>query len=153
MSLDVLVPALAGYLFLRYSNLTWFGLARESGYHLVFRSALVGLGFYAAGWIVSGVVDVPSFLEASREEPRGTFESGVAALWAALWTLVLAGVLAPASNVIYSRKRAEKRAARRTGDFLVRLVDRAGENAETIELTLRDGKTYIGWLFRVSCGM
>ncbi len=142
MSLDVLVPALAGYLFLRYSNLTWFGLARESGYHLVFRSALVGLGFYAAGWIVAGLVGMPSFLEASKEDPRGTFEIGVAALW----TLVLAGVLAPASNALYSRKRAEKRAARRTGDFLVRLVDRASENAETIELTLRDGKTYIGYV-------
>ncbi len=32
-SLDLLVPALAGYLFLRLSNFTKFGLLRESGYH------------------------------------------------------------------------------------------------------------------------
>lgn len=109
MSLDVLVPALAGYLFLRYSNLTWFGLARESGYHLAFRSALVGLGFYAAGWVVAGVVSMPGFLEASSEDARGTFEIGAAALW----TLVLTGALVPVSNVVYPRKKP--RGTRRVG--------------------------------------
>lgn len=151
MSLDVLVPALAGYLLLRYSNLTRFGVARESGYHLVFRSALVGLGFYAVGWVVAGMpglapiaglIDRLRVLEASTEDPRGAFEIGAAALW----TPVLTGALVPASNVVYSRKTAERRAARRTGDFLACLVDRAGKNAETIELTLQDGKTCIGYV-------
>ena len=48
MTLDLLVPALAGYLFLRLCNFTRFGLLRESGYHVAFGSAIVGLMLYRA---------------------------------------------------------------------------------------------------------
>lgn len=142
VTLDLLVPALAGYLLLRYSSFTWFGLLRESGHHLVFRSILVGLGLYVAGWIIAGELGTPGFLEAAEGDERGEFGFGSPALW----TLVLAAILVPLSNVVYRRERAETRAARESGDFLVRLVDRASRAGRTVELTLRDGKTYIGYV-------
>lgn len=45
-ALEFFVPALAGYLLLRLTNIWKFGLRRESGYHVVFRSTLVGLALY-----------------------------------------------------------------------------------------------------------
>ena len=62
MSLDLFVPALAGYLVLRLSNGTRFGLLRESGYHVVFRAALVGLLLYAGGWALAVLVPTPEGL-------------------------------------------------------------------------------------------
>ncbi len=142
MSLELFVPALAGYLLLRYSNFTWFGLLRESGHHLVFHSVLVGLALYAAGWIIAGEFGMPSFLEASDDDVRGRFEIGSPGLW----TLAIAAVLAPVSNLVYRRDRAEARAAHKSGDFLARLIDRASRAGRTLEITLRDGKTYIGYV-------
>ena len=39
----LLVPALAGYLFLNWFNATRYSLPRETGYHVVFQSAIAGV--------------------------------------------------------------------------------------------------------------
>ena len=39
----LLVPALAGYLFLNWFNGTRYSLPRETGYHVVFQSAIAGV--------------------------------------------------------------------------------------------------------------
>ena len=141
MSLDLLVPALAGYLLLRNSNFTRFGLIRESGQHLVFRSALVGLLLYAAGWIIAGCLGMPDFLESARNDVRGEFGIGAPGIW----TLVFASVLL-LPNLLYRRSRAESCAMRDRGDFLGRLIEEASQAGQTIELSLRDGKVYIGYV-------
>lgn len=141
MSLDVLVPALAGYLFLRYTHLTWFSVIRESGYHLVFRSALTGLGFYLVGWILGEKLEaVPAFLEA--EDGGRALGLGAAEFWA----LVVVVGTTLACNFVYPLAKAERRAAERSADALARLVDRAGTENRTIELSLKDGKEYIGYV-------
>ncbi len=151
MSLDILVLALAGYLFLRYTHLTWFSAVRESGYHLVFRSALLGLGFYAAGWVLASEFGVPDFVEALKDQ-RGQSEQqeqqeGLE-LDALLWMFGVAVVTMVVCNGIYRRPRAERRAASMSEDRLARLVDEAGQAGETIELSLKDGKSYIGYVLR-----
>ena len=39
----LLVPALAGYLFLKWFHGTCYSLPRETGYHVVFKSAIAGV--------------------------------------------------------------------------------------------------------------
>ena len=39
----LLIPTLAGYWFLTHSNFTRFKVIRESGYHILFKSAIYGL--------------------------------------------------------------------------------------------------------------
>lgn len=149
MSLDILVLALAGYLFLRYTHLMWFSAVRESGYHLVFRSALLGLGFYAAGWALAAELGVPDFVEALKGEQEQLEEPqeglGFDAL---LWMFGVAVVTMAVCNLVYGRAKAERRAALVSEDRLARLVDEAGQEGETIELSLKDGKTYIGYVLR-----
>jgi len=148
VSLDILVLALAGYLFLRYTHLTWFSAVRESGYHLVFRSALLGLGFYAAGWVLAAKFGVPDFVETLKDEQGRVEQQEGLELDVLLWMFVSAVAAMMACNVVYRRARAERRAAVVSEDRLARLVDEAGQAGETIELSLKDGKTYIGYVLR-----
>ena len=146
MSLDILVLALAGYLFLRYTHLMWFSAVRESGYHLVFRAALLGLGFYAAGWGLAAELGVPDFVEALKDERGHLKQQEGLELDALLWMFGVAVAAMVVCNVVYGRAKAERRAALVSEDRLARLVDDAGQAGETIELSLRDGKTYIGYV-------
>ena len=109
--LDLLVPALAGYLFLRLCNLTRFGLLWESGYHVAFRSAIVGLLLHVAGsGVAEHVQGVPAWLEAVY----GIAEDGAKLEPATVWSLLLGGALPWPVNVAYGRRRAN-RAAERSG--------------------------------------
>ena len=149
MALDVLVPALAGYLFLRRTHLTWLSLTREFGYHLVFQSALAGLGFYVVGWILGEKLKampafltkaVPAFL--TTEEGGGVLGLGLAELW----TLAVVLVATWVCNTAWPPAKAERLAVARSTDTLARLVDRAGKEDRTIALSLKGGKEYIGYV-------
>ncbi len=140
MSLDLFVPALAGYLVLRLSNATRFGLLRESGYHVVFRAALVGLLLYTGGWTLAVLVPTPEDLtRALKETPFGLSASGV-------WSLV-PGMVSPALwNTRCDPVQGARRAADKKGDFLDLLVDEAGLNDQTVEIALSGGKAFIGYV-------
>ena len=140
-SLDLLIPALAGYLLLRLSNFTKFGLLRESGYHVVFRSALVGLLLYSAGWIVAEWLPVPRFLESALDSAETRLEVSAAGVWS-----LFLGLFAPVlPNFVYGSEQGARRAADKKGDFVDLLVDEASRTRRTVEISLQGGKTYIGF--------
>ena len=141
-SLDLLVPALAGYLFLRLSNFTRFGLLRESGYHVVFRSALVGLLLYVAGAVAAERFPAREALEGALESAPTPL--GISA--AAGWSLVLGLMASLLPNTLYRSHRGARRAADKKGDFVDLLVDEASRAKRTVEISLRGGKTYIGYV-------
>ena len=136
-SLNLLVPALAGYLLLRGSNFTKFGLLRESGYHVVFRSALWGILLYVAGWFISHSMPL---LEASTTQALGINE-------ASLWSLALGFSLGFLPNIWYTALQGARRAAERKGDAIDVLVDEASQTREVVEVSLQGGKTYIGYFY------
>ena len=61
----LLVPALAGYLFLNWFNATRYSLPRETGYHVVFQSAIAGvlLFFIARLFVVLANTLIPAIAE------------------------------------------------------------------------------------------
>ncbi len=136
-SLNLLVPALAGYLLLRGSNFSRFGLLRESGYHVVFRAALWGILLYVGGWFISSWT---SLLDYSTTQDLGINE-------ASLWSLALGGFLGWAPNIFYNALRGARRAAERKGDVIDVLVDEACKARKIVEVSLQGGKTYIGYFY------
>ena len=136
-SLNLLVPALAGYLLLSGSNFSRFGLLRESGYHVVFRAALWGILLYIAGWGISSWK--PLFDHSATP--------GLELNEASLWSLALGGFLGWAPNIFYSALRGARRAAERKGDVIDVLVDEACKTREVVEVSLQGGKTYIGYFY------
>ena len=144
MTLDLLVPALAGYLFLRLCNFTRFGLLRESGYHVAFGSAIVGLMLYALGLgaVEWRWVEHSSWLEIILEGA----EAHLDARPAVSWSLILGAALPWLANAVYWPGRADRAAARRVGDFVALVLDEAMRTGKSVEVSLHGGKTYIGFV-------
>ena len=98
----LLVPALAGYLFLSWFSATRYSLSRETGYHVVFRSAIAGvfLFFIARLIVLLGNVLTPA-IGPSWKKIVPLDYSGTAAL-----TLILAAVLPLIINQLQKFDRA-----------------------------------------------
>ncbi|MXX75914.1 MAG: hypothetical protein F4210_00495 [Holophagales bacterium] len=144
-ALEFFVPALAGYLFLRLTNAWKFGLRRESGYHVVFRSTLTGLLLYAmaaatAQWcpyLYSWIDGLPAWSE------RGISK-------AAVGSLALAAVASVVVNRFYGPLKARQRLADKKGDLVDVLIFDAFEEGSLIEVAFPTGKTYLGLILRSS---
>ena len=144
VSLDVLVPALAGYLFLRTWNPSRFGLMTESGYHVLFYSALVGLLLYVAGLGLEEWPPLPGW----ASTVFSWVEGGLSTRRATVWSLLLGVGLPQITNRFYSSEKGNRRAARKRGQFVASVLDDAMRMGRHVEVSLRDGKTYVGLVMR-----
>ena len=138
---SLLVPILGGYWFLTHRYITRSDALRDSGYHLFFRSAIVGVALVAAAHLLILAVDA-RFPETSAlwkpylpSEYRG----------AAIPSVVLGFVLPFVLNCFYSRERAERRTADARGDLVELLIAESLDHGKLIEISLRSGKSYIGF--------
>ena len=143
MGLGLLLgPALAGYLFLSLFNGTRYRLARESGYHLIFRSALVGAAFFFAARVPVLCADrlAPRLAEHWKELLPFEYSGTVA------FTFMFAVLLPPILNRVkrFRPLTAQQRAATSAGDQISLIIDRAMVEQLLVELTLNSGKSYIG---------
>lgn len=144
VTLDVLVPALAGYLLLRTWNFSRFGVMTESGYHVLFYSVLVGLLLYTAGLAAEEWLPLPKWAETAF----AWVEGGLTTRRATVWSLLLGVGLPQLSNRIYSSEKGNRRAARKRGQFVASVLDDAMRMGRHVEVSLRDGKTYVGLVMR-----
>ena len=149
VSVDLLIPALAGYLFLRWWRFTAHKIARESGHHVAFQSALVGLLFYVVGWLI------PSDLLGSGllDQALTRAEQQIGISRAGLWALVLSGGALVVANLSVARwphleARWNEAAARDKEDSVVALLYEALARARVIEVSLTGNKTYVGWVVK-----
>ncbi len=136
----LLLPAVGGYWFLTHWNFTRYRAARQSGYHLLFRSALFGIVLYCAARFITLAIDVryPSatgFWDDHFPEP---FTSEVVV------SLVLAVLIPPVFNLFYSKDRGAEKVAEDSGDHIELLIADSIRNPMPIEVTLRNRKSYIG---------
>lgn len=128
-SLDWLfVPTLAGYLFLIICNATRYRIARESGYHVFFRSAIAGAFLFVAAVVVNLCLGVSA---------PGSNDIN-------LIVFVLAVIPPFLFNCVYRPGRAVRRAAEKAGGLIELLLDEAIRNDLFVEVSLRNGKAYIG---------
>lgn len=139
----LLVPALAGYLFLRWFNGTRYALPRETGYHVVFQSAIAGVVLFFAARLMVVLADK---LAPTIGEWWGAIipldYSGTAA-----GTFVLALLLPLVLNRLprFHRSDARQRAAEGAGDQVSLIIDQAMTQSSFVELSLSSSKSYVGW--------
>lgn len=151
----LLIPAVGGYLFLIRFNGTRDRVGRQSGYHVVFKAAVIGVVLFAAARLV--VLSLNDWLPVVATLWKKAIDiqySGTATL------SVLLGWLSPfVANVVSDRigwrlrrtrtktdedrLAARREIARETGDHIGLVVDEALRRS-TIEATLTSGKVYVG---------
>ena len=136
-----LIPTLGGYWFLTHLNFTRYGALRDSGYHVFFRAAIAG-GFLAA---LARLVVL--FLNYSFPQAGEIWElyapfphSGTAVL-----SVLLGFVLPFIGNRFYSQEKAARRIARESGNLVELLISKSIRQQKLIEISLRSGKSYIGF--------
>lgn len=145
----LLVPALAGYLLQTVLYRFRYRTLRESGQHVVFRSALTGivLAFFAQ-LILHIVSNYVPRLETYLCEVFGFEYSAVAVL-----SFFLALVIWPVCNALTDRDSAAIRAAKENGDLKGVFVTEAIATCKTVEVSLNTGKVYIGKISQSGIGI
>ena len=142
------VPLLGGYQFLTRCNWTRFDVRRQSGYHLLFQSASVGVLLLAFARVLALLLNcvVQSWPYVGVHWQRF-------AIFEYVGTVALAYLLGRHGyrviNVFYSESRGAIRAADRAGNSLELLFIEAMNKDSTVELTLQSGKAYVGWILNV----
>ena len=142
----LLLPAVGGYWFVTHFNLTRYEALRESGYHILFRSVLVGIFWYcvaaAAVWFLDAC-DIGRFPEVIKwwnklfPQPL-TFETVMA--------IALGGLSPYVLNGFCSEYVGTRRAAARAGDEIELLISDTLRTQSPIEISLRSRRVYIGFV-------
>ena len=136
------IPILSGYLFLTKLNYTKFEILKESGYHVLFRSALLGFILLTAS---NGIKIM--LLNYEHVGLAFDFVEKLVPIDNAVtlsFTLLLGYLLPIPFNRRYSEKIASRKTAKENGDMIELLIDDSVHQEFAIHLTLRSGKCYIG---------
>ncbi len=138
----LLIPALGGYWLLTHSNRWKFTVLLQSGYHVFFRSAASGLALFSASYVLAlvlpGLERLGSVL---KIEPDHT-EFVLAIVFSAL----LALAVPPTLNLRFTVLKGAIRAAEARNDLIELTLQRAAQMPMTVEISLRSGKSYVGWV-------
>ena len=145
MGFGLLFVLVGGYLFLTWCHWTRFTVRRQSGHHLLFWSASVGLVLLAGARVVellsSDVVQSWPYLVDLWQR---------VAPFPYVGTIALAFLLGPCGALVINRFHSESsgaiRAVHRAGNSLELLFIEAMYSDSTVELTLDSGKGYVGWI-------
>ena len=142
-----LIPTLMGYLLLRALNFTRFIIARDAGYHVLFKSAIAG-GILVG--ISHGIILTINRVGFNISDKWGIYVDYQFSDTVALSVLI--GILAwLIGNRVYSKDKAAKAIATNNGDLIELLIRESMEDQNLIEISLKTGKSYIG--FAVESGI
>ena len=135
------ISILGGYLFIQRCHFTRLTGSRESGYHVLFRSAVPGALFLAGAWAIETFL-LKDRLPADWYEIE-PFKNTI--------TLALPLLLGPSFallvNCFYGQHRASTRAMLNDNDSLERLLFHVALYEDLmVEMTLSSGKVYVGWV-------
>lgn len=136
----VLVPALGGYLFLTRYARTRDRISRQSGYHVAFQSAAVGLLLFA--FSRTGILILNEYAPIIGELWKRAIDvdySGTATL-----SVLLGWFVPPIVNTPIDRLAARRESARDAGDHIGLVVDEALSRRSMIAVTMAGGKVYVG---------
>jgi len=142
----------AGYLVLRFDPQWRFFIARDSGYHILFKSALVGLvfGALARASVMAANAAAPSLGTGWKLVAPDPYSGTVAlSLALAALTVMARRRFPPSASTIRDQAR---RSAAQDHDHFELLVDEAlgagPESIRLIELTLESRKVYVGFILQ-----
>ena len=136
-----LVPTLGGYWLLTHWNYTRYRAVRDSGYHVLFQSAISGgvLFVIAHSIIVSANYFLPQAASMWRSYMPGPYYD------TALLSALLGFSLPVVGNLFYGSEKAVRLVAERNGDLIELLIEESIARRMSVELSLRSGKSYIGF--------
>lgn len=137
----IFIPALGGYFLLRFLNYTRFGIARDSGYHVLLKSAIAGGVVFA---LAHGAILA---IDGNFPEITSQWESYIDYQFSSTVVLgvLLEIIIVIAGNLIYSKDKAAEDIAIRDGDLIELLIRESMQTSRLVELSLRSGKSYIGF--------
>ena len=145
----LLIPALGGYWFLTHCYWTRYTAERAAGYHLFFQAASAGGVLVVIAYVLTSL---GAFLC-----PQGS------ALWTsfvpfgysgtAIGSAVLGIALPLIVNYAYGEEKAAKQAATQNGDLIELLLAESMERQIYVELSLKSGKSYIGFALNTGLGV
>lgn len=140
----LLIPALGGYYLLARCFVSRYWVARQSGYALFFSAAIAGALLLFAARLVAVLLPL---------DPAGSF-----LIWwgthapfeyagTVLVSALLALVFAEAINLVASKHRWARKAARAGGDLIECLIQEAVESKgrQLVEVSTKSSKCYIGF--------
>ena len=138
-SIEIIFNILPGYWILTRLNVTKYNALRDSGYHILFKSTIVGgiLYFFLLLIVKPNFPLVPPevfSIKLSVEEIVLIFSSVVA------FFIPLIG------NIFYNDDKATKRAAKLNSDVIELLIIESLENQTPVELSLSNDKCYVGYV-------
>lgn len=138
----LLLPILGGYTFLITCYLTRFIAVRDTGYHLFFKSAIAGSVLFVVAYTVEPFINSSTMaLQDFWQSNLATGHIGTSAL-----SLALGFIIAVAINVFCSREKYAQKAAEKRGDRLELMLASSSDEQVQVEITLRSGKSYIGYV-------
>ena len=140
------VPLLSGYWFLTHCNFTKFRSFRESGYHVLFRSAIAGLGLFVLSHLVMRTME--SVFSVSHIFMAWQNWIPIENSVPLTFTIFLAALLPIIFNNSYDEITAARNVAEQNGDFIELLIDQSVDEVLPVELSLRSGKSYIGYVIK-----
>lgn len=145
----LLVPALAGYILQTQLHPYRYRTLRESGQHVVFRSAVAGsmLLFLAQLSVDIVIKYIPSQVTYVNE----LFGSEYTA--AALLSFFFALAVWPVVNLFTTKNRAAIHAAEQNGELKGVFITEAISGGKLVEVSLNTGKVYIGLIIESGIGM
>lgn len=146
----LIFPLLSGYWFLTHLNVTKYRILRDSGYHLLFRSAIAGCILFVVSQVI---MHIGKYLIMRYVE---NFDAHFFVNWK-IWvpeeyfvalsiTVVLALMLPFICNWFYGDVEAARNVAKQNGDGIESLIDRSFRRELPVELSLRSRKSYIGYV-------
>lgn len=145
MGLGVLfIPTLGGYWFLTHLNYTRYGVLRDSGYHVLFKSAIAGCSLVVVARLI-----IVFFLNPLLPRIGEIWESYVPFDYYGTATLsALLGFALPiVFNRFYGKEKAARKTAAESGNLIELLIRESIDKEKLVELSLRSGKSYIGFVF------
>lgn len=140
-----LLALAAGYLFTRQSHFTSFRVARLSGYHLLFESAIWGavlVGISQLLLVSLGGIDTA--WTGLAEEIWRTYTTIPGAETFAL-AFVLGVLLPRVINLVIDRDQAVQGTIRQYGTELEKILYNSLQSIYPVSFTLKNEKVYIGW--------
>ena len=148
---SVLIPALSGYVYLGTSYKYRSQINRESGYHVLFRSALIGIFSYPIAYLIAWLLSsyLPNILVTYYQFLTNWISivntSDFYFQFLTGWISIgLCWGVARISNRRSDKEEVEAEVAAEMGDFLSLLMRDCNKRDQMMEITLQNRKVYVG---------
>jgi len=140
-----------GYRFLKCCNATKYNILTLSGYHLFFHTAAAAIGLVLAGVALYGLTIIVLQIVGYGYPVNCIFESAALKNWQPIVELGACTIIANYLSLLVINRfidewGAAKKVAHYNGDFIKLLIQHAVDNFLQVELSLRSGKSYVGFV-------